>query len=420
MRERRWPLVTLALGLLAGCGDTGGATNGGKTNGGTPVETYPKACSDVYDPNVVPKFELEISPSDLAALDADCEATAKTYRPVTLKYGAETVSAMVRLKGNWSWRCEKKQFLISFNEVDPNGRFHGLRKLVLDAPWYEPSLVAERLGFDFMRRVGLTSSCVNNATLWINGEYYGAYANVERLDKEYLQRHFPDVEADGNLYAAGVELQTNETLADVSRRDALFSATDVSGIDALTDLDEVVKMWAATAMLPDPDSYWAGVEINYYLYDHPTRGFLWLPYDLDMALIAGVPVNETSTVRIGDVEHLIHADPFLYENPDWSREPFFMKVLSDAFWCGRFLEELVLARDAYDVTRMSNQIDTWAAQIATIVADDPNKLFTNQDHLDALTTMKSTLPARLAFVNDWLKTAKCPVTQWPRTGSSMP
>jgi hypothetical protein len=370
-------------------------------------------CPDLYDPNTVPEFDLEIAATDLSQMQADCEAKAKVYRPCTLKYGSETISAMVRLKGNWSWRCEKKQYLISFNETDPNGRFHGLRKLVLDAPWYDPTMLSERLGFFFMKRVGNYWSCANNAKLSINGQYYGAYVNVERLDKEYLQRHFASTEADGNLYDGGVELRTNETTADVSRRDALMAATSIATIAGLVDLNEVVKVWAASAMLPDPDSYWAGVEINYYLYDHPTRGFLWFPYDMDMTLAVGPMDAPTTTVDIGNVDTLVNADPFTYENPDWLRERLFKTVLSDATWCGRFLEELRAARDAYDVTLMTSQIDTWAAQIKTSVSDDPNKLFSNQDHLDGIATMKATLPKRLAFVNNWLQTARCPVTRWP-------
>ena len=400
-----------------GASSAGGAANGGNSTsqgGATTTVGYPKACSDIYDPNAVPIFELEIAPDELALMEADCESQTKQYRPATFKYGSESASVMVRLKGNWSWRCEKKQFLISFNEVDPNGRFHGVRKIVLDAPWYDPSLLAERLGFSFMKRHGVPWSCVNNAKLMLNGAFYGAYTNVERIDKEYLQRHFSDPEAEGNLYDGGVELRTNETVNDVSRRDALKAATTVTAIDALTDLDETVKVWAGSAMLPDPDSYWAGVEINYYLYDHPTRGFLWLPYDMDLAMRPGLTDATTSTVQIGVQTSILRADPFTYQNPDWGREALYQRVLSDPFWCNRFLEELRHARDVYDVAAMTKELDTWAAQIAELVEQDPNKHYTNQDHLDTISALKAFMPQRLAFVNTWLETAACPVARWSR------
>jgi hypothetical protein len=390
-----------------------GSNTEGSSSGATSI-SYPKGCSDLYDPTRVPVFELEIAPDQLSLLNADCTADIKQYRPATFRYGAESVSAMVRVKGNWSWRCQKKQFLISFNETDPNGRFHGLRKIVLDAPWYDPSLLAERLGFSFMQRFGTPWSCVNNAKLMLNGAYYGAYANVERVDKEYLQRHFPGTQADGNLSDGGVELRTNEAVGDVSRRDALMAASTLATIDNLVDLDEAVKAWAGSAMLPDPDSYWAGVEINYFLYDHPTRGFLWFPYDMDLTMRQGTLHEETSKVEFSVLPEFAHADPFTYQNPDWGREALYQTVLSDAHWCTRFLEELRLARAAYDVAKMSSDLDTWGAQIADAVAQDPNKLDTTQAHLTSIATLKSFMTQRAAFVDTWLETATCPVARWPR------
>ncbi|MGC4069474.1 MAG: CotH kinase family protein [Polyangiaceae bacterium] len=403
-----------------GSGGTSAPTSGGSTSAGgssaatsTVVETYPKPCADLYDENILPTFELEIAPSDLQAIETDCVGQVKAYHPATLKYGNETASAMVRLKGNWSWRCDKKQYLISFNETDSTGRFHGLRKIVLDAPWYDPTLLAERVGFSFMRRVGAHWSCVNNAKLYVNGEYQGLYVNVERIDKEYLQRHFTDADAEGNLYDGGSELRTNETLGDVSRRDALMKATDIQTIDAMSDLDEAVRYWAAAAILPDVDSYWAGVEINYFLYDHPTRGFLWFPYDMDMTLLVGSLNSSKSSVTIGSVDSVIKADPFTYQNSHWLKERLVKVALSNAHWCERFLEELKAARAAYDATAMSAQLDIWAAQIAEAVETDPRKSFSNADHLNAVATMKANMTKRLAFIDEWLKTATCPVTTWP-------
>ncbi len=380
---------------------------------GSDDSSYPKACSDLYDTSRVPTFELEMSATEAAGMDQDCAQHVKKYRPATFRYGNESAEVMVRLKGNWSFRCDKKQFVISFNEVNPDGRFHGLRKVMLDAPWYDPSLLAERLGFSFMRRSGNYSSCSNSARLMFNGQYYGAYTSSERIDKEYLQRHFTDADAEGNLYEGGVELKTNETKNDTSRRDALFAAKDVASIAKLADLDEAVKEWAALAMLPDPDSYWAGVEINYYLYDHPSRGFVWLPVDMDLTMRQGAMNAGSSSVKVGVQPEIVHADPFTYQNPDWGREAIFKTVLSDETWCNRYLDALKAARDAYDVKAMSKDLDTWAAQIADAVDKDPHKHYSMQTHLDGVATLKAFMPQRLEFVNSWLATARCPVTKWP-------
>jgi hypothetical protein len=89
-------------------------------------------------------------------------------------------------------------------------------------------------------------------------------------------------------------------------------------------------------------------------------------------------------------------------------------VLENPATCQRFLEELRRARSAYDVALMSNEVDTWSAQIADAVAEDPNKLFSNQDHEQAVATLKRFMTERAAFVDTWLGSATCPVTRWPR------
>ena len=146
---------------------------------------------------------------------------------------------------------------------------------MLDAPWYDHSLLHERLAFSIFEERALPYSCSNNARLLINGDYYGLYANVERIDHEYLERHFEEYE--GNLYQAGSELKTNEDLNDTSDIETYQSAQTVEEIEALVDLDQAVEEWSMEAMIPAMDNYYAGVEINYYIYNHPSRGLSICP-----------------------------------------------------------------------------------------------------------------------------------------------
>ena len=365
-------------------------------------ETWPKACADIYDQDQLPTFDLTFTEEAWQDVRDDCFATQQTYRPVQFTYDGQTVDAMVRLKGNWTWRCDKMQFVVSFNETNSQGRFHGLRKLVFDAPWYDRTFLHERLAFPIFERRGLPYSCANNARVSINGEFYGLYANLERIDKEYLQRNFE--EDDGNLYQAGVELKTNEDINDQSDIEALRAATTVAEIDALMDLDQAVAEWATEAMLPALDNYWAGVEINYYLYNHPSRGFLYLPYDLDITF--GDAAYEDGTLIWPDA---VEADPILYEHVQWVKEDLFKIVLADETWCRRFVDELVLARAAYAPADLSAQVDVWNAQILQSVADDPNKPFSNDAHDTAITSLKLFFGDRATFVDQWLEAgATCP------------
>lgn len=388
-------------GGIGGAGGAGGASTGGGGTGGAPV-VWPKACADIYDETILPTFELTFTPEELNALQIDCGNGVQQYRPIKLTYGAETVDAMARLKGNWSWDCNKMQFVVSFNEVDPKGRFHGLRKLVFDAPWYDRTVLHERVAMPFFKERGLPYSCVNNARVVLNGEYYGLFANVERLDKEYLQRNFQD--ADGNLYQAGVELKTNESIGDTSDLQALDATMTVAELAPLMDLNQAVAEWATEAMLPAMDNYWAGVEINYYIYHHPTRGFLYLPYDMD--LVFGDSAYPDGTLVWPDT---VNADPILYEHPGWLKEDRMKMVLSDPVWCQKFVDELVLARAAYSPAKMSAQVDTWNAQIEQALAQDQRKPFSMTAHANALSSMKAFFGQRAAVVDQWLaKGNHCP------------
>ena len=130
-------------------------------------ESWPQACAEIYNPEQLPTFELDFSASAWAGLQSDCSSGEHPYRPVSFTHNGETIEAMARLKGNWSWTCEKLQFVISFNEEDTGGRFQGLRKIVLDAPWYDHTLLHERLAFPMFAARGLPYSCANNARLMI-------------------------------------------------------------------------------------------------------------------------------------------------------------------------------------------------------------------------------------------------------------
>lgn len=366
------------------------------------LAALPKGCAAIYDPDELQTIELTFPGDGWEAIRRDCRDGAQTYRPLTLTWNGETVDAMARLKGNWSWSCDKLQFVISFNEEVPDARFHGLRKLMLDAPWYDHSLLHERLAFSLFEDRGLPYSCANNARLVVNGSYYGVYANVERIDREYLERHFED--PDGNLYQGGSELKTNEDVGDTSDLVALQAAVTVDEIAALMDLDQAAAEWAMEAMVPALDNYWAGVEINYYLYHDPTSGFVFLPYDLDISF--GDSAYPSGGGLIWPEART--ADPLTYEHYGWRKETLVKTVLSDPYWCDRFVEELEEARAVYDPDVLTARLDAWSAQIADAVADDTRRHWSDAEHATALASLRTFFVDRAAFVDAWLATERCP------------
>src|SRR5262249_17505717 len=138
-----------------------------------------------------------------------------------------------------------------------------------------------RLALSWLRLAGQPAQCENNARLVVNGGYYGLFENREALDDEFLERVFPGL-PHGDLWKGGTQLDNAQQPIDGPGHDGLMGMqpSDLATMERLVDVDEMLAEWAAEAMLPDDDGYW-GVNHNFYIYRHPTRGFLWLPYDMD-------------------------------------------------------------------------------------------------------------------------------------------
>jgi hypothetical protein len=389
-------LCALALSAAAAaCGMPGSAVS----DVADPEASNPYNCADVFAPDLLPTFEMQISPDEWSAIQKEY-ATAKQrmeqnldlkpYHPMVFKYGAETYQdVFVKLQGNaaTSWTGSKMQFTIAFNKVQTGQRFHGLRKIILHAQPTENTMLRERLAAAYMRGLGLPAACGNNARLVVNGGYYGVYFNRESPDDEQLARLFPDGSG-GDFWKGGYTLDNHNTPVDGPGHDAFMNLApgDVAGLESMADVDEMLAEWAGEAMLPDNDGYW-GVDHNYYLYRHPTRGFLWVPYDLD----ATFDFTEFS------------ADPITWV-PSWSQGWGLHQQIafSDPALRERFVAALQTAYDAYDVNLLQSRLQRWAAQIAGSVAADSVKPFSTSDQEIAVQSVNNYIPLRKKFVASWL------------------
>ena len=376
-------------------GNGGGADAGGASPGADgpvgPTAAFPRPCPIMYDDEALRTFSIEIAPDEWSAMQAEYAAAVDPapYHPlIAFRHLGDVIpDAMIRLRANplhWSAQT-KMQFQISFNEVDPEGRYAGLRKLVLDAAYYNRSHLRDRLAASIFQDLGLPFSCVNHARLEVNGVYYGLYTNIEKVDHEFLERAFDD--HDGLLYKKGQELKTHEDEhPDTSRKDLFWQTILPADLEAIADVDQMVAMWAVEALLPHADGYWAG-GWNMYLYDHPSRGFLYIPYDVDLAF--------DSVVATGDPA-IWHKD-----NERYNGRPHVEAVLSDREWLRRFALHVAAARAAYDPATLEARIDRWAAQIADSVAADPQAPFTYEQHLAAVARLRAYVADRAAFLQAW-------------------
>ncbi len=351
----------------------------------TPV-TYPQPCGDLYDQAVLPTFELTMPPALWEQMKAEYALKIEEWHgPVTFRYGSETrTDVMIRNRGNNSRCGEKIQIAIGFNRLSPGRRFHGLRRIDLDHGGKSCNTVQERAALAWMRDdLGLPAQCANHARLVVNGDYYGLFTNLEHVDREFLERNFPD--PDGNLYKDGWEKKTNESDPDRSDVSAFWAASTPAELDALADLDEALLEWAAEATIPAVDNFWL-YGWNYYLYDDPARGFLFLPRDLDQA------APSPSTVALAPLPAA--ADPALW-------------LLAHDEWRERYLDTLEDVRARLDTGVMASRIDEYWTQVGPAAEADPFLGWSAGN--DRFAGLKTSYERRHAFLGDWLDCERRPV-----------
>lgn len=373
-------------------GELPGETTGGTT--GEPVGPWqPKDCPKIFAQDLLPTFEIELDPSELEGLheewlEGDDHNTPE--HPIKLFKYEDTVitDASVRLRGNSTWwkGQNKMQFEISFNTYTKGKKFMGLKRLVFDAAEFNESFLRDRLAMAVLRDVGIPAPCANNARLVLNGEYYGLFTSIEKVDDEFLERRFED--ATGNLYKRGGSWEKKENKDDPDESDieALMAAETVDDLLAIMNLDEAVLEWATEAVMPDNDGAWAG-GLNLYMYNDPKTGFNIIPWDKD----------STFTRIEFDV------DPYTYIKPNDKGRPQYDIALADPVWFQKYIAAIeYVLKTGYDVAVLQQRIDTWSAQIATAAAEDPNKPFTTALHIDAVKDKREFVAKRAAFVKEWL------------------
>lgn len=215
-----------------------------------------------------------------------------------------------RLRGNTSRQAQKKSFTVDINEFVKGRRFYGLKALDLNGEHNDPSMMRTELSWDFLRSIDLPATRSTHVEVYINGDFYGVYQNVENIDDVFLEERFGN--SAGNFYKClypanlawrGIdpnsykveeqgrrmyELKTNEDADDYTDlRDFIqflemtSDADFANKVEDKLDVDGVLRWLAADILLGNWDNYWHNKN-NYYLYNNPkTKRFHFVPYDYD-------------------------------------------------------------------------------------------------------------------------------------------
>jgi spore coat protein CotH len=124
-----------------------------------------------------------------------------TYYPIDFEWhGVRVRNSGIRVRGHFTRNDRKPSFRVDFNRYVTGQNFFGLKTLVLNSGWQDPSMLHDRLSMALFRRMGIPAPRIAHVRLYVgtNREFAGVYAVEEEVNKEFLDSNFG--EDDGYLY----------------------------------------------------------------------------------------------------------------------------------------------------------------------------------------------------------------------------
>jgi hypothetical protein len=339
----------------------------------------------------LPVFELSVPESSYRNLATNPYA----YQPAHFRYRlpGDPRAAFVlpyvglRLKGRASFHPidRKPSLKIRFDKYMRSQRFLGLRRLTLNNLEQDPSMVRERLAFHVFRRAGIPAPLCNSARVFLNGEYYGLYTNIQTLDLAFLETHFG--RARGNLYdlskdhygidleprfKASFELKTNRAENRTADLDALLEAVGGPGADiadeatSMVDLDQWLAVGAVQAVIADWDGYFGGTN-NYELYHDVDRGrFVLLPWGCD----------QTFGIGNGQFKHL----SYRIDGKRTPRNGLLFRRCRESYDCyQRYLTHVERVLELWEGLGLSAELDRILAQIGPSAYEDRRRPYSIEE-----------------------------------------
>lgn len=365
-----------------------------------------QTSAELFDPDTLQDVRLFINSKDLQRMRE--RFTENTYYPADLEWRNIRVrNAAVRMKGLATRNPIKLGLRVDFEHYTAGQRFLGMRSLLLDNLWTDPSMVRERVSMALFARLGQPAPRESFGRLFINNVFQGVYALVEDVDSTFVSRTIDDgtgylyeyhfvtpyfgefLGEDLEAYKPRFEARSHEQEPDAAVYGpirelfrVINQADDASWegqVDGLLDLSQFVTHVAIETFLAENDGILGAAGMaNFYLYRlaNSNRHRL-IVVDKDTTFF---DVRFSAVTRTGD--NVIFRRAFAVPR----LRTLYFQVLEDC------------ARAAAENGWFEAEINRALAVIDAAAREDPRKQFSNEAFDQATASMREFARTRPAIV----------------------
>ena len=382
-----------------------------------------------YDSATIRTIHLDFPQSNYWSL---LTANYQTHTDLLAKMTVDGVvydSVGVRFKGQTSYfmnNTDKKSFNITMDYLRDNQDIMGYKTLNLNNAFQDASFLRE-VFYQHQIRQHIPTAKSNFVQLYLNGQYWGIYPNVQQLNKTMLREWFfssdgsfwradePDGTSTGgprggggpgwgdgtaalNYLGADTATYQKYYILKSSEQDKPWNllieaanALNNTPTNMLTtvlpdylDIDRTLWLLASEIAFTDDDSYVYKGKMDYYLYNEAETGLMFpMEYDGNSAMLANLAATWSPFYNANKVNY-----------------PLLNKILAVPEWRQRYLAHLrTIIAEEMSPTVCTTMLDNYKAMISTLVQDDPKKIYSYAQFNTEVTALKNFVANRVNYLN---------------------
>lgn len=363
----------------------------------------------LFDQTQLRTYNIIVAQNDLNTINQN--PSAEVYVPASLEFeGTVYGPHRVRYKGGFGAflaPCSGTQFSgggpktgkcsikFAFDQVDPEGRFFGVRKLNFHSMNGDRSMMRDRLGYSLFRDMGLVAPRAVHARVLVNGVLEGLFILVEQVDGRFTRSRFSEG-GEGNVYkeiwpmhseaaAYTNALETNRNENPSVQGFLNFKAAVDQGTtatEAFIDREYLMRYVAVDRVIINDDGifhWWCTADgagnnpggmgnHNYYWYQERARERFWLiAWDFDNAFnTASIVVVWPEWTASAACTCAFRPGSFVAQRPPSCDRltQHFIEWLPDY---NRHVDEFIAG--PFASARVNAKLDTWSNQIRAAVIE---------------------------------------------------